>query len=176
MRTQKSRLLNIQINNSHKRSQILYSKNLDKIFITWDQLGTFIDYIEFSLKTNFKSLLENFLDIKICPIIRGGLVPGTLLSHRLNYPSIHPITIQTRDQVNFENLINFPEYVSDKLYIIVEDVVDTGKTLNILNNYFLLKENVIFVSLIKRKGFDIPFKHHISVLEMNFSWIIFPWE
>jgi hypoxanthine phosphoribosyltransferase len=63
---------------------------------------------------------------------RGGLIPGTVLSHRLGLP-LSPIVWNTRDHVGLEPQI--PYEITTRLgtlpnrnLLLVEDIIDSGKT------------------------------------------------
>lgn len=68
-------------------------------------------------------------DVIIAPA-RGGLVPATFLSHKLQVP-LWPILWSTRDFVRREPLPDeLVDFVSDKKNVlIVEDIIDSGKTI-----------------------------------------------
>ncbi len=115
----------------------------------------------------FLELLDNlFLQIVrtkagpfkgIYGVPRGGLIPAVYLSHKLNIP-----LVRTLDSVLSD---------SHGPYLIVEDVVDTGKTLHRLSR-FLTEEDRVAALIVKPWA---PQKPHFFACETT-DWISFPWE
>jgi hypoxanthine phosphoribosyltransferase len=90
-------------------------------------------------------------------INRGGLIPAVMLSHKLELPMI---TMMPDDVL-----------VDDKRYLIIDEIYDTGKT----------------IQQIQRNNPDIDFAvlyHNIDLSPLKFyalkipldKWLIFPWE
>ena len=101
--------------------------------ITHEQFLCMINYISKQiLKSIENKLINPFMGIYGVP--RGGLVPAVYLSHRLNVPLVKTLDAVLSDSHN--------------PYLIVEDVIDTGKTLSRLI-MFLTNEDKI-VSLITK--------------------------
>jgi len=88
---------------------------------------------------------ERFTDIYGIP--RGGLVPAVYLSHLTGLP-----------------LTNFPQHPTT---LIVDDIADTGHTLEEYNNYFIATIYYHKQSIVKPD---------IWVYEKKKQWIVFPWE
>ena len=72
----------------------------------------------------------------IVGISRGGLIPGVMMSHKLNVP-FKPVHASTRDFPHWENYLPRP---TDKKILIVDDICDSGETFEKLSNY--IKENI----------------------------------
>lgn len=118
----------------------------------------------------------------IVGISRGGLIPATLLSHRLRIPLkyvIHAESYEGRKQKKLTGL-NYPQIKEKELVhgIFVDDIVDTGVTIKAISAYY--KHLPFFVTLLsKPKGYEevkncllIPSAKEIPQTE----WAIFPWE
>lgn len=155
----KSRLLS-----SHRRMN--YNKKIEKMYLSWDQLFLTV----FRIKEELCKRERDFTNYTLYPVVRGGLVPGTLLSHLLSIPRVVPITFQSRDNAQ---TVTIPD-IKEKKCIIVEDIVDTGKTAHTLHPYF--PEDSLFTCIIKRKETPIPFKHAIHGIDSTADWVVFPWE
>jgi hypoxanthine phosphoribosyltransferase len=114
----------------------------------------------------------------IMPVVRGGLVPGVLLSHILKVPHVVPLVYQTRDldvEPEFSPLIELLN--NDKRILIVEDIVDTGHTMLAIQNlvtFYKPKANVTCCALVKRKETQCSVVAGCQL--SGFSWITFPWE
>ncbi len=81
-------------------------------------------------------------------IPRGGLVPAVMLSHRLGLPLVQKIGKNT---------------------LIVDDISDSGKTLNKLN-----KPNKVAV-LMQRKNTEFKCDFVGKHIDHE-DWLVFPWE
>ena len=103
---------------------------MEKLNYTWDQqfkdTETICSQIE---KDEFKPNV-------IVGISRGGLIPGVMMSHKLNVP-FKPVHASTRDFPHWENYLPRP---NDKKILIVDDICDSGETFEKLSNY--IKENI----------------------------------
>jgi hypoxanthine phosphoribosyltransferase len=119
----------------------------EKVYVSWKDLEEFIDsLIEEMNKQNFKPT-------GVYGIPRGGLIPATLISYKLDIPL----------------LMN-----ASKGCLIVDDIADSGRTLlhftendTQFNKYFIAT----------------MFYHERSVVKPNYykfmkndKWIVFPWE
>lgn len=119
----------------------------EKVYVSWKDLEEFIDsLIEEMNKQNFKPT-------GVYGIPRGGLIPATLISYKLDIPL----------------LMN-----ASKGCLIVDDIADSGRTLlhftendTQFNKYFIAT----------------MFYHERSIVKPNYykfkkndKWIVFPWE
>jgi hypoxanthine phosphoribosyltransferase len=89
--------------------------------------------------------LERFTDIYGIP--RGGLVPAVYLSHLTGLP-----------------LTEYPQYPTT---LVVDDIADTGHTLEELDQFFIATIYYHKQSIVKPD---------IWVYEKKKKWIVFPWE
>lgn len=134
-----------------------------KQYITWDNVEDSVDFIA--------KYVSSDLDF-IVAIARGGLVPGTMLSHRLGLP-LKIINIQRYDG---DGVLDIPTHIrylmETKKSLVVDDINDTGQTLKIVRDSIKNPEMEI-VTLFKKHGtimWDIP------AVAITNSWIVFPWE
>lgn len=113
---------------------------------------------------------ENRKYTAVVGLSRGGLIPGTILSHKLKVPFI-PLTWQTRDfgAKDFDTISKLKAYVNNgDDFLIVDDIYDTGKTFREIREHL----NCDFTTLVSKESFD-------GFSPMMFSskeWINFPWE
>lgn len=145
---------------------------MKKVLYSWEEIWRFCTLIHIYAER------DNFIPDVICPVIRGGLVPGTMLSHIFSQPRIIPIQWQTRDLSVRE--INLSKLRSYNKILIVEDIVDTGKTINEILKYFKKWTNDFAVaSLIKKETAviekNVKVFSGISNVTGN-QWHQFPWE
>jgi uncharacterized protein len=122
-----------------------------------------ITYMEYGLLLD--QLIEKLKPIKfdyVFGIPRGGLPIAVHVSHYTN------TTILDHELVPWD-------FYQDKNVLIVDDIIDTGKTIKTLKQMFELHMNIVAVaSLFKRP--DVVGASTDIWIEETPEWIIFPWE
>jgi hypoxanthine phosphoribosyltransferase len=115
----------------------------DKKYITWDDIDKLTDIICEKIskeKTNINS---------VTGLARGGLVPAVIISHKLNLPYL---TLKNHNY--FDTLI-------------VDDICDSGKTLNGFKNYYTAVLHYKPTSIFKPTWYGE---------EIGDEWQVYPWE
>lgn len=120
-------------------------------------------------------------------LARGGLVPAVWLSHKLGVP-MEPIQWTTRDGDAKEHNYNVSEAIADgKQVVFVDDINDSGVTLEgVLNHYDVIHVETT-VDLSRRCRYVTMMSKGSSVFEEDYSayripedqedqWVVFPWE
>lgn len=137
--------------------------------ISWDDIKNDSVALAAKLQKDFK------VPEKILAITRGGLIPASLVTRPLGIKDIETMGIETYHDQEQSDLVNVikkcdPAYLKDTL--IIDDLVDTGKTFSYLKG---IAENCIFATLYaKPQGASFTdcyvrdFEQHI--------WVDFPWE
>ena len=109
---------------------------------------------------------------RIIGVARGGLVPATLLAHRLRVRRIEAVNIYARNydgSALFEPVVQgFPPPMDNTNTVIVEDIVDTGRTYEVLRRLYPGVPVVALVSRLK----VVPG----AIAVPPGAWVIFPWE
>ena len=119
----------------------------EKLFVTWKDMEEFVDSLIEEMNN------QGFKPTGVYGIPRGGLIPATLISYKLDIPL----------------LMN-----ASKGCLIVDDIADSGRTLlhftendTQFNKYFIAT----------------MFYHKRSIVKPNYykfekqdKWIVFPWE
>lgn len=116
----------------------------------------------------------------IIGVSRGGLIPATILSHRLSVPLI-PISYSAisgkGDDRNHDNILPI---VDSKSILIVDDICDSGYTLRELVDHYSNENTIVYTAVTHFKLLDnpiiIPDFYWVSVSEETDGWIHFPWE
>lgn len=135
-----------------------------KIYITFSEIQA-----EIAKRQDIISELNTFN--KVIVITRGGLVVAGLLSSYLNtrwYDTVSIKSYEGENQKEFEILKLTP---TDDRVLIIEDIVDTGKTAEFLKSKF---PNSKFFAL-HYKSQKSSYKPDYFLWETN-DWIVYPWE
>lgn len=142
-----------------------------KIPYTWAQYDKDIKNIITTLKTN-----EIKIDGVIC-IHRGGLPIGTSLSNILNVP-LSIIKFQTRDGDDKEPYFILDEREDNGTYIIVDDIIDSGLTINKILDYIDVENDEREYVVSSLFGYFEKTKQVKKVITIRETpgWIVFPWE
>jgi hypoxanthine phosphoribosyltransferase len=116
----------------------------DKVYLNWGDIEKLVDNI-------CNQIVRENPPIKtIRGIPRGGLIPATLISHKLNIP--------------------YNVFINDKYTLLVDDICDTGKT---------LKEQIGFeigyTATLHYKPTAV-YKPSFYGGEIGSEWLVYPWE
>jgi uncharacterized protein len=111
----------------------------------------------------------------ILGLSRGGLVPSVYLSHKLNLPLI-PVQWSTRD--HGKKIL--PNLVDGHRYLIVDDICDSGETLESLYDVLLREYSCEYVDAVLWQNTSAPFQcdYYAREIDRNTDdrWIVFDWE
>lgn len=115
----------------------------------------------------------------IVAVSRGGLIPGVILSHKMNLP-LYPVLWSTRDHEQRITYCDIAEDLSNgKTILLVDDINDSGKTfLELIQDWDYNDKNegtIITATLCDRYTTVIP-SNYYGILIDNDNWVIFPWE
>jgi|TARA_B110000263_G_scaffold245073_1_gene254079 hypoxanthine phosphoribosyltransferase len=141
--------------------------NPNKKYLSVDQINDAI------IEINKKLILSKWSPDVIISLNRGGCVPGVYLSHLINVPH-EVIDLKKTDKSQYLNSIE--KY---KNILIVDDINDTGKTLQLTKSLFSNSIAVIkYGVLVNNESSD--FIVNYAAIDINKkvddSWIVFPWE
>jgi hypoxanthine phosphoribosyltransferase len=147
----------------------------DKIKLTWDD----VDFL-----TNMVSESISNKNIKFDTIValgRGGLIPGAILSYKLDIKNLQNLGINTRqeDGLYVETLVYQRPTITGNV-LVVDDINDSGKTFEAVNS--LIKSEypdigeLLYCSLTTRYNTNFN-ENTISGKIINTSdWLVFPWD
>lgn len=143
---------------------------METVNISWLQIENEVNKIA----NTILSKKDNF-DVVI-GLSRGGLIPGVMLSHKLNLPFI-PLVWQTRDGSKKDKKL-LKQY-NKETTLVIDDLIDSGKTF-----YEVIKvaPNVKYAALFDKQlslnseYFSKNLDYCGSLLYNDNRWLIFPWE
>jgi hypoxanthine phosphoribosyltransferase len=143
---------------------------METVYISWQQIENEVNKIA----NTILSKKDNF-DVVI-GLSRGGLIPGVMLSHKLNLPFI-PLVWQTRDGSKKDKKL-LKQY-NKETTLVIDDLIDSGKTF-----YEVIKvaPNVKYAALFDKQlslnseYFSKNLDYCGSLLYNDNRWLIFPWE
>lgn len=100
---------------------------------------------------------------------RGGFVPGTQLSHELGIP-LEPLMWQTRD-----GKARHP-FTPTTRTLIVDDINDSGQTLNGVTSAFQFPHGYLTAVLINKTSSSFKEVDFYAEVGDDNVWYAFPWE
>lgn len=150
------------------------NQNNSSIFYSWE------DFDKDSLYIGRQLHASNWTPDYIVGVKRGGLIPAIKLSHLLNKPLIM-MSCQLRDHTDNEvRLYEVEEIPKDKKILVVDDICDSGLTLQKIMAELSIKgfSQIRTCSLFYNtsQSFVIDYKARIINRLQDSSWILFPWE
>jgi len=144
--------------------------------ITWSHIELLV--------TAIADIINN-KDVKYDTIIalgRGGLIPGAMLSYKLDIKNLQNFGINTRhdDGKYLETLIyQKPSAITGNV-LVVDDINDSGKTFesinSLINTEYPNVDELLYCSLTTRYNTNFN-ENTISGEIINTSdWLVFPWD
>lgn len=158
---------------------------MNKMYVEWHQFHLMIDVLADKVKAS------NWQPDYIVGLTRGGLIPATILSHRLKCP-LETLKVSLRDGSEQEhNTWMAEDAYNKKKILIVDDLNDSGNTINWIMRDWMdscLMEDPVWndvwgnsvkvAVLYNSKDSDaklVP-EYYIHELKEPKPWIVFPWE
>ncbi len=133
-----------------------------KFPITWEQVHR--DALR--LADKLKNIQKFDTIIAVC---RGGLVPASLVARALDIRIVDTLCFETKN--NEEELIKTTS-LADKNLLIVDDIVNTGRTAKAVRRLF---PNAHYASLYVKDDYKELVDTYITDVSQD-TWFIFPWE
>lgn len=159
---------------------------MPNITLTWHYIDEAIHQIEAQIRES------GFTPDYIVGIVRGGAIPAVLLSHRLKIPVVM-VHWNTRDKGidhrESNAWLSEDININNKKVLVVDDIVDTGKTIEeLFEDWSLCKEvgaeatlamdNIRVCSIIYNETQNIYVDYYARAIDRAHDdrWVIFPWE
>jgi len=134
--------------------------------VSWDQLHKDTRLLAKSL-----AKLPDFEGI--AAIARGGLIPAAIIARELDIRFVETICISSYDHDNQKSL-NIIKQLEDKgsKWIIIDDLVDTGKTARVAKN---MMPNAHFACIYAKPLGKSLADSFITEVNQD-TWVFFPWD
>lgn len=111
----------------------------------------------------------------IIAVARGGLVPATILAHRLSIHWIDTLCMSSYcDETQKQDQLDVLKQVTsnNQQLLVIDDLVDSGKTFELAREFL---PNAHF-SCIYAKDPGTQFTDSYALKVPSDSWLVFPWE
>ena len=144
---------------------------LNKIYYSYDNCIN-------DCKNILPQLKKEKFDAIVC-IARGGMILGHLLSEGLNLRQIYTInSISYNENEKFQNvqISNIPKLQNCNNILIVDDIVDSGETMNEVTKIFKQKYPTINIKLLSIFYKDTACIKPDFAIRNTEDWIEFFWE
>jgi hypoxanthine phosphoribosyltransferase len=154
--------------------------------LTWEQVDMYCKFLAEKVRDSYSNRREfrhsRWVPNVIVSIGRGGMIPARMLSDHLELKDVHLFGIKLYKDVGekLENPVieNFDICVEGKDVLLVDDLVDSGETMEIL-----IKEMTdrgaknVATAVLLAKNIDKPYDvdYYASRFQKD-EWIVFPWE
>ena len=139
---------------------------------TFDELNMLSRYIA--------SRAKKYNFTHIVGIARGGIIPATIISYVLDIPlvtcSVSSYNDTIKGELTVQDDLNISKFTKDSNILIVDDICDTGGTIDWVTNKLTtanIKHETACI-FTKKKHIE-KLKFYGNVVSEN-KWIVFPWE
>lgn len=143
--------------------------------LTWDDIDDMIDDI---VKWIREKVGDGVYHYTILAVVRGGLIPGVMLSHRFDNVQFQTIPIQRYNHgLNASETKELAKEMFEKHniqepYIVVDDINDMGITLEAIRSQ--LKSHNYYITLVERTTSTFKTSFAAKIVEHK-EWVDFPW-
>lgn len=149
--------------------------NSDHLVLSWLNINVAIENICEDMRA------DNFKPDIIVGLSRGGLVPAVMISHALEV-DVFPLKWATRDfpYRDLDSLSTNASHLVNKNVLVVDDIVDSGKTLidllSVFHNLHIDSSRTKAACIIVNPE-DNEFKpDYYGRINHHNKWVDFPWE
>jgi hypoxanthine phosphoribosyltransferase len=156
---------------------------VDKLHYTWGDVETAVNIIDGALKC------DNWKPDHVIGLVRGGMIPAIMLSHKIGVPcsalAWSKRDYSTRDHGMWFDYILKMAISQHRKFLIVDDILDTGETLEELKHYAnhistepYWSNYVKFAVLHKNVACRHSVDYWVSELDKSAhdTWVVYPWE
>ena len=133
------------------------------------------------IENNISRCIEQFKSFRFDTILglaRGGMIPATLMSYKLNCNNLQQFGVRTRD---VESIQYYGNPILTGKVLVVDDINDSGLTFSSVDNYIRYHfdhneiDDIVYCSLYRR--YNTKFKSDITGEAVKDDrWLVFPWD
>lgn len=141
-------------------------------FIHWSQIDRYCDIIVSQIKE------DSWQPDAVVGLLRGGGVPGIIISHLLDVPFYGLNVSSTKDR---DYKVVYDQYLrTNRKVLVVDDINDTGKTLlQFQKQNDRGDDNIRYATLIDNMGssfLNVSYTAETIDKREYDRWQVFPWE
>lgn len=149
----------------------------DKTHLSWAIYAADVN----NLAANLKSAFDPSCVKAIVGVARGGLVPATMLAHKLGVRRVDMIGVASYDDDTHKSVdvadvyrMCDPKYINmqGEHVIVVDDLIDSGKTFAAIKKFL---PEALYVT-VYAKQHNVNDVHFYSRVIPATSWVVFPYE
>ena len=151
------------------------NKQIKYVNISWDQIDEYCNKISEDIKK-----MKISFDM-IVAVGRGGMIPARILSDRLDVRNVQLFSIRLYKGITQRNTTptvgSFSVDIQGKNILLVDDILDSGITIETVINYMNSKRpvSVKTVTIMCKKSNKRKPTFFAEQCEDD-EWIVFPWE
>ena len=164
---------------TEEKNQVIQNADTNKLILSWED----IENMCFDLAKKIES--QNIKIDKIIAVSRGGLIPGRILSSLLNNKNLSTIRVtfyikpnQTKETPHLAEDLSTD--VTGKTVLVVDDVLESGKTLKLTYNYLMERgAKKVYTAVLINKfvdGKEKQIEPDFFSMKTYGKWIVYPWE
>lgn len=141
--------------------------------VQWDEIHDAVEKI--ARRLAFESARGDIAAIRrVIGVARGGCVPAVMVAHALGVTAFESVQVQAYADQRRLDMLGLPDHLpsasfmgSEDSTLVVDDIIDTGRTRSFLRYHY---PKAVYVSLVARDpSMGAP------IVE-PFAWVHFPWE
>jgi hypoxanthine phosphoribosyltransferase len=147
----------------------------DSIFLDWIQFHNMVRQLHVAIHHNERTKHDNIIALS-----RGGLPLGTILSNMFDIP-LFPVSYSAEKGKGTTTWYNnklepLSENSNEYNTLIIDDLVDTGKSLKgVVDYYYKLGYRITTATLYYKTGSIIKPDYYVEEIPPD-VWVYFPWE
>ena len=138
------------------------------------------DEIDMLARTMSKRAKQHGGFTHIVGIARGGLFPATIISYALDVPlltcNVSSYNGKEKNELKVQSDLKLSEIPKDSKLLVVDDICDTGETINWISNRLTLAGIDYEVACIFTKQKHVGKVRFFGSVVPDDKWIVFPWE
>jgi hypoxanthine phosphoribosyltransferase len=148
---------------------------VEKAYIDWSYVDNWVDKLVSSIK------LTGIEYDTVVALGRGGLIPGAMISYKLNIKNLQNLGINTRqeDGKYLETVVYQKPSITGNV-LVVDDINDSGLTFEAVNSLINSKYpdvgDTTYCSLVRRSTSTFKVDTIQSIVTSIDDWFVFPWD